>query len=226
MELAIQMEVRPAPGAAEPEEIGAPEGTSEAALAVPESVLLEPGSASDGDLVIACIAGHPHYFGVLVQRYTGMVISFARSRLKSADLAEEAAQETMVRAYEQLLHLKVPRSFSNWLVGIANHVVIRMHNERRGSVPLAQMTPGDGGIAPPETEAEDERWPLIVDEVNLLPLRYRIVLVLKHLQGLSCREICDRLQLPIGTVTGRLSRGYAMLREKLRDRRGGGEKGD
>ena len=226
MELVIEMKTGAETGATP----AAPEAT-EIPQAVPEAVLREPGTASDADLVMACLAGEPHYFGVLVQRYTGVVISFSRSRVSSAELAEEVAQETMVRAYEQLLRLRVPRTFSSWLVGIASHVISRMRNEWSGTLPLAEAMPGGTGVPTERIAAGrsgtdgDKRWGAIVNEVNALPARYRIIVVLKHLDGLSCRDISERLGLPIGTVTGRLSRGYTMLRERLIGRKGGESEG-
>jgi len=220
MGLALQVEAPERSEALSPET--AAEVHSEAAgevTAVPESVLRDPETASDADIVLACLLGEPHYFGILVQRYTGMLISFARSRLGSGDIAEEVAQETMVRAYEQLLRLKVPRSFSNWLLGIANHVIIKIAAQRGRTLPLADASPDGEGVVSASVlrggAAEDERWSAIVEQVNSLPARYRIIVVLKHLEGLSCRDIGERLGLPLGTVTGRLSRGYAMLRGRL-----------
>ena len=84
MELVISMETRPARGA----EQGTPAAPSEAAVPweVPEAVRRDPEGAPDGDLVRACVAGEGRFFEVLVRRYTGMVISFARSRLGSSEL--------------------------------------------------------------------------------------------------------------------------------------------
>ncbi len=229
MGLVTTMEIRPADEAL-PQGSIAPLGAESStetvdapAWVVPEAVLADPDGASDGDLVRGCIAGETGLFGALVKRYTGMIISFARSRLGSADVAEEVAQEVMVRAYEELLKLKAPRSFSNWLLGIANHVIIRIHRQRGQEPSLVGVdgfSGGAGGTSPLHPgvaggSSEDERWEGIVAEVNSLPPRYRVVVVLKHLQGMSCKDIADRLAVPMGTVTGRLSRAYAMLRGKL-----------
>ena len=188
---------------------------------------LDPGS--DAGIVHDCLTGNPERFRELVERYTRMLAVFAFSKLGSREAADEVAQEAMVRAYEQLPSLRVPRAFSNWLMAIANNIILRMLNERSRSVPLGDAgdapgeRPGDAEARPRTSTAEEpgaelgreELWQRILSEVNELPPRYSMVVALKHQGGLSCREIAERLGLPVGTVTGRLSRAYTILRHRI-----------
>lgn len=77
---------------------------------------------NDKYYVERCLDGHPDDFRYLVQRYQSMLIANLTGQLGNHDRAEEAAQETLVRAYFHMNRLKKPNSFFSWLLGIANRV--------------------------------------------------------------------------------------------------------
>ncbi|HUW58760.1 MAG TPA: RNA polymerase sigma factor, partial [Planctomycetota bacterium] len=70
----------------------------------------------------SCLDGHPEDYRHLVRRYQGVLLSYLTGLLGSRSGAEEAAQETFVRAYFVLGKLKKPGSFFSWLLGIAARV--------------------------------------------------------------------------------------------------------
>jgi len=176
------------------------------------------GAQSDSDAVIVAevLTGETQRFGELVKRYSEMVATFAYVRTRNRDLAEEIAQETMVRAYEKLWSLKVPRHFSHWLFGIANNVALQSAEKTRRSaaISLEDVELG-GGRSPGDEAASRELWSRLVGQVDALDPRYKVPFVMKHQEGLSCEEIAERLGLPEGTVRGRLSRAYGILRKRL-----------
>ncbi len=186
-----------------------------------DAPLPDPSSMTDGDLVTSTLAGRRECFAELVVRYTDVVATFALGRTGSRELAEEVAQEAMVRAFEGLWGLRAPRRFSSWLLGIARNVTARMMEDRARTVNVeadempAPEVPGSPGIS-----ADDRRR--ILEEVEALDEHYRVVFVLMHQMKLSCAQIADRLALPEGTVRSRLSRAYTILKTKLR---GSGEAG-
>ena len=69
-----------------------------------------------------CLDGHADDFRHLIRRYQGPLLAHLAGRSKSMDLADEAAQETMVRAWFALGKLKKQNSFFAWLLGIADRV--------------------------------------------------------------------------------------------------------
>ena len=207
------------PGAAGP----GPEAlyTSSSAPALPE---IPPADMVDADLVAGTLAGRRECYAELVMRYTDMVATFAYGRTRERELAEEVAQEALVRAYENLWSLKAPRRFSSWLLGIARNVASRALEERArlmtvGSEPLAAAESKDVGGEPlGGLSAEDRKR--ILAEIEALDEHYRVAFVLRHQMNLPCAEVARRLALPEGTVRSRLSRAYAILRMKLRGLRG------
>ncbi len=179
---------------------------------------------SDAAIVAAVLSGETQRFGELVRRYTEMIATFAYVRIRDRDLAEEIAQESMVRAYEKLWSLRVPRRFSEWLTGIASNVTLQALDKRRRAAGLTDATleeaalEGSGDPQPHQAASNTEEWSRLLAEVDTLDTRYKIPVVLKHQEGLSCDEIAERLGMPAGTVRGRLSRAYGMIRKRLATR--------
>ena len=81
---------------------------------------LEP---SDGEYVVSSRNGCPDHFRLLVQRYQRPLFAYLSSRLGNQLEAEEAAQESFVRAFLSLKKLRKPESFYAWLMGIAGRVL-------------------------------------------------------------------------------------------------------
>jgi RNA polymerase sigma-70 factor (ECF subfamily) len=168
---------------------------------------------TDGEYVRRCLNGSPDEYRAIVERYQGTLVGYLGAVMSSPALAEEAAQETFVRAYFRLHKLKHPRSLHPWLLGIAGRVAKEMLRSRRRH---GQVDPGS--IEATRTEdpaAGDERDCMLRQAVGRLPDTYREAVLLRYYGGLSCRELADKLQMPLGTATKTLSRAYAMLRQDL-----------
>jgi RNA polymerase sigma-70 factor (ECF subfamily) len=168
---------------------------------------------SDQEYVESSRNGCPDHFRLLVQRYQRPLFSFIASRLGSQTEAEEAAQESFVRAFLSLKKLRKPESFYSWLLGIAGRVVkeqFRSHARRERDCEAAQSLLADSAGAEPDYPLEEA--------IAALPESYRQVILLRYYEGLSCQEIATRLGMPLGTVTKTLSRAYALLREELKIR--------
>lgn len=183
----------------------------------------EYSTPSDAALVYETLEGDREAFGELVDRYKNLVMSFIAARVP-ADQVDDLGQETFLRGFRVLASLRNPDRFSSWLLGIASHVCVDWHRSRRRPVSLdAQPIELDEDAAqrrptpprPDEAAEAKEAAELLLESLDQLPETYRITLVLKHMDGLSCQQIADRLGVALGTVTSRLARGYQMLRDKL-----------
>ena len=166
---------------------------------------------NDAYYVGRCLDGHPDDFRHLVRRYQPVVLAHLAGKLGSRDSAEEAAQETLVRAYFKMNSLKKPESFFAWLLGIADHVAIEQQRKelirrKRESVrAFCEESPA------PELSQDYA----LEAAVATLPEAYRTVVLLRYYGGLSCNGIAEQLDMPLGTVTKTLSRAYTLLRESL-----------
>ena len=168
---------------------------------------------TDQEYVESSRNGCPDHFRLLVQRYQKPLYAYLASRLGDPLEAEEAAQESFVRAFLSLKKLRKPESFYAWLLGIAGHVL----KERFRSVERRRQEREAAAALLPGAETQTGEVPL-EEVIALLPDSYRQVVLLRYYEGLSCQEVGQRLAMPLGTVTKTLSRAYALLRQELETR--------
>jgi len=165
---------------------------------------------SDKYYIRRCMNGHTDDYRYLVRRYQGVVRAHLVGVLGTTDSAEEAAQETFVRAYFALEKLKKPDSFFPWLLGIASRVAKEQQRDEQRRRQIA------------DSLAEKTAHPKLSQDYGLeravaeLPPPYRELVLLRYYGGCSCSEIAGQLGVPLGTVTKRLSRAYELLRKSLR----------
>jgi RNA polymerase sigma factor (sigma-70 family) len=169
-------------------------------------------SLADEEWIRSCRNGQPEAFRHLIQRHEMPLVRYLRARLRSADEATEVAQEAFVRAYFALDKLRKPEAFFPWLLGIADRVAKEVQRAARRcrTVDCRQIEP-----AGPVEVRESESQTAVAEAVARLPDTYREVIVLRFYGGHSCSEISYDLDVPLGTVTKRLSRAYALLRETM-----------
>ncbi len=165
---------------------------------------------TDKEYVERCRDGHPEDFGLLVARYQKPLFSYLASRIEDGGQAEEAAQESFVRAFLSLKKLRKPESFYSWLLGIAGRVAKEQLRSLKHRQQDCEVT--ESLMANAADRRED--YPL-EEAIAALPESYRQVILLRYYEGRSCQEIATRLALPLGTVTKTLSRAYALLRQEL-----------
>ncbi len=168
---------------------------------------------TDEQCVNRCRDGHPEEFSLLVGRSQKPLFAYLARRLGDQLEAEEAAQESFVRAFFALKKLRKPEAFHSWLIGIAGRV---LKEQFRGTKRRERDCEAAGTMleASPDNRPE---YPL-EEALAALPDGYRQVVLLRYYEGLSCQELATRLELPLGTVTKRLSRAYALLRQQLAGR--------
>lgn len=161
---------------------------------------------SDQHIIRQCLDGRPDEFRHLIRRYQSGVMAFLMGKLKDKNLVEEAAQETFVRAYFNLSTLRMPDKFHSWLLGIADRVAKEQLRDRKKIVDLA-------AVKEPHCKemqvAEDHR---LEEAIAMLDEPYRQIVLLRFYSGESCRQISEKLGVPVGTVTKQLSRAYERLR--------------
>jgi len=159
-----------------------------------------------------CLDGHPDDFRHLVRRYQPVLLTYLVGKLGRRDLAEDAAQETLIRAYFNMGRLKKPESFYSWLLGIA-HFVAREQQKKE----LVRRTRESVHVPVEETaEPDPPEYYGLKAKVAALPEKHRIPILLRHYGGLSCKQIAERLGLPMGTVTVRMAQAYVLLRNAMK----------
>ena len=158
-----------------------------------------------------CLDGHPDDFRYLVRRYQAVLLAHLAGKLGNKDRAEEAAQETLVRAYFGLGKLKKPDSYFSWLLGIATRVAKEQQRQEQRRRQQENIRSFSKEIPTPEL-SQDYGLERAIAE---LPDSHRKVILLRYYGGYSCSQVAEQLDKPLGTVTKTLSRAYAALRKSL-----------
>lgn len=170
---------------------------------------------SDLTLIAQAQQGDRRAFGALVCRYREPVIRVVYRLCGDMQLAEDAAQETLIRAWQQLPRYKAQAPFQNWLYRIAINRAVDFLRRERGSVDIETL-PLPANQSGPEQAAESaDRAEAVRRAVLSLPEASRAVIILREYEGLSYQDIAETLAIPIGTVMSRLNYARAKLREIL-----------
>ena len=156
-----------------------------------------------------CLDGHPDDFRYLVRRYQAVLLAHLAGQLGNRDTAEEAAQETLVRAYFGLEKLKKRESFFPWLLGIANRVAKEQQRSEQRRQQVGDL------LSEEASEPELSQDYALERAITALPESHRQVVLLRYYGNCSCNQVAEQLDMPLGTVTKTLSRAYAMLRKSL-----------
>jgi RNA polymerase sigma-70 factor, ECF subfamily len=178
------------------------------------------GGHADADLVQRALRGERDAFEAIYCRYQAIVYRFARSMTGSAAMAEDVTQEVFVALMGDLARYEPQRAaLSTYLYAVARNVTrTRLRREQRfvsidEAVSKASTPAGRDDPAAAVAKAQD--LIRLRKAIVGLPSRYREVVILCDLHGLSYAEAASAIATPIGTVRSRLSRGRSLLVERL-----------
>jgi len=161
------------------------------------------------------------HFEDFVQKYQHRLFGFVLTLVGNRVEAEEIAQDTFVAAYKALLTYDAPRrralALRAWLFTIAlNKVRNRARHAPASSLDDAlaegRVATQDTSLGPAALLERDERAHAVRQALGALAPRYRMPIVLRHLEGFSYDEIAELLDQPAGTARANVHRGLALLR--------------
>lgn len=172
----------------------------------------------DAALVIASKAGNQDAFALLVQRHQRRVFNLVYRMLQQYEEANEVTQETFLAAWQGLPSFRGDARFSTWLHRIAYNCALKQIEQRNRDTALqvamqAEVIDTDERVGA-ELEIHD-RQALVREHISTLPAKYRVVLVLRHLQEMTYEEMAEILTMPIGTIKTHLFRARNLLKERL-----------
>ena len=171
------------------------------------------------------IAGDHTAFANLVAAYQGPVFNLAYRMLGNGGDAEDAAQETFLRAYDRLASYEPDRKFSSWILSIASHYCIDQLRRRRGGMESLDDELGERDL--PAAEVEPEEAALLTEQertlqhaLSQLPPAYRLAVILRYWNDLSYEEIADATGSSVSAIKSRLHRARLMLAETIAETEG------
>lgn len=176
---------------------------------------------SDEELVRRVTSGEPEAFEPLVKRYADAIMRFARHMLGDEQAAEDVSQETFLKAYAHIGRLEEPGKFSTWLYSIARHACMDWLRSRHAFTSVEGLEAEGAELedtsaeAPGEPAEMREAHLVALEELSKLRADYREIILLKHVHGLSYKEIGQMVGLSVSAVGEKLCRVRQMLRRRL-----------
>jgi RNA polymerase sigma-70 factor (ECF subfamily) len=194
--------------------------------------------ADDRELVVRALDGEEDAFRELLERFRRPVFSLIYRMIGDREQAEDLAQESFVKAFNNLDSYNPAYRFSSWLFKIANnHAIDHLRRARLSTVSIHGSPHAADAQREEETrivlESHDESPEQEIMALELgseieqaiarLRPEYRTAVILRHIENRPYEEIAEIMEVPIGTVKTFLHRARAELREALQHLKEGPE---
>jgi len=188
--------------------------------------------ADEGALVEASRSGDPGAQEALVRRYQDRVYGFAMRMCRNVEDAKDILQETFLGMIRALPDFRGESRFTTWLYRIASNACLKKHRRGVFDPEPEQILSLDALMPRPDAEgrkpeipdwSEDAERALLRGElarqmeaaIHALPPEYRIVLLLRDVEGFSAEETAEMLRLSVPAVKSRLHRARVIVRQQL-----------
>jgi RNA polymerase sigma-70 factor (ECF subfamily) len=190
---------------------------------------------TDQEIIKRAQKGDERAFTEIVRRYETLVYSFAFKVCRDGDKASETWQDTFVNVYRKLHQFDGRSKFSTWLYSVVVNSCRMKRRQRKldqASISIdAPELPHDDASSdhdghtvqtvpswketPLDNVMDKELRSLLDSAIQKLPYDYRVVFVLRDVEGLSAEETSKILKLSVPAVKSRLRRARVFLREQL-----------
>jgi RNA polymerase sigma-70 factor (ECF subfamily) len=182
---------------------------------------------NDRELALRSRSGDREAFGELVRRYQASVFNVCYRLTGERSEAEDLAQEAFLRAYQRFSQYDLERPFGPWMRRVAANVCLNQLQSMKDAElrPLEIALDDDQDYArcetlpsswqPEKMQEQVEKAEAVRAAIISLPPHHRVVIELRHFQGLSYEEIAQALQIPLSDVKSYLFRARHALVKKL-----------
>lgn len=184
----------------------------------------------DFDLVSKIQSGQSELFPELVRRYEQQLYNFGMKMCGEPRDAEDVVQDTFLNVFKYLDGFRYETKFKNWLYRIATSTCIKKRRKSKYApdheLSLDEFMPKDAAAVehqppawatlPLDQVLNEELGQTLKNAILDLPDKYRLVLVLRDIEGFSTEESAQILNLTTANVKVRLHRARLFLREKLK----------
>jgi len=177
-------------------------------------------------LVTAAKSGDTASFEELVNRYERKIFRLTMNITRNREDAEDSMQDAFMKAYSHLNTFQEGSRFYTWLVRIAaNEALMRLRKRRPNQFSLDEPIEGDDDVIPREIEdwgpspeqryAQSEMHEILNSAIDELQPDFRVVFVLRDVEGISTEETAGVLGISVAAVKSRLLRARLKMRQRL-----------
>jgi RNA polymerase sigma factor (sigma-70 family) len=176
---------------------------------------------NDEDLILQIQRGNNNAFRHLVDKYRNMVWYLVLRMVKNREEAEDLSQEVFIRVYKNLSKFRGDSKLSTWIGSVAFHVSTDYLRKKSREKVFITGEPSRLEISLPDRESpfevlkKEDIKELVHKIIEDLPLQYRTVITLYHLEQFSYNEIAEITGMPEGTVKSYINRGRSAIKEAL-----------
>jgi len=191
----------------------------------PEKITERDGPEGDLVLVDRVVAGDRRAFESLVRRHERRVFRVTLAVLGNAEDAEEAMQDTFVKAFRHIEQFRRESRFTTWLTRIAVNEALQKRQARKSALSLDEIGEADVKVFPHRSHqwhedpeklfGKQEVRMMVEDAIRALPPIYRETFVLRDVEGLRAEEAAEILGLTLPAIKSRLLRARLLMREAL-----------
>jgi len=185
---------------------------------------------NDFDLIQAINSGQTEKFHDLVKRYEHKLYNFSLRMCRDRSDAEDMIQDTFLNVFKYLKNFRYESKFKNWLYKVAASTCIKKRRKSKFApekeLSLDEFLPNEEAekpdhipewaLLPLDKLLNDELRDKINETILTLPKKYRLVMVLRDLEGFSTDETAQILNLSPSNVKVRLHRARLYMRDKLK----------
>ncbi|MBQ7385760.1 MAG: RNA polymerase sigma factor [Ruminococcus sp.] len=152
-------------------------------------------------------------FSLIYKENAQSIVRLCYLYLKDESLAQDAAQDTFVKAYRKLSSFKENSNINTWLTSIAINTCKSLMRQKsyKSTISLNEAIKVPANTPDKETELS------VSQAIKNLPENLRAVTILKYYRGLKTQEIAKILKVPATTINYRLSKSKELLKEKLKE---------
>ena len=176
-------------------------------------------AAEESQLVKAALDGDKNAFGEIVNRYQKMVARTVKSMLGDSVFAEDIGQEVFIKLYHSLSEFRGEAKLSTYIQKIAVNLTLNEIKRRKRFFSMFSQKGNNEmyefEIADHDTAERKEASELVNKALLAMDPKFRVIVMMRMLQGYSTKETAEILDLPLGTVLSRLSRAQEQLKNIL-----------
>jgi len=169
----------------------------------------------DYSIIRQFVDGDKSAFQILVKRHKEKVRNIIYITMNNSALVDDIAQDVFITVYRNLKHFRYESQFTTWLYRITVNRCkdyLRKMNVRKIFFPIEEGAEVSEYSSPVENNDVSR---IVMDAISKLPVKLRMPLILKDIEGFSYQEISETLNCEMGTVKSRIFRGREKLKEIL-----------
>lgn len=184
------------------------------------------GQLKDEVIIKRIIGGEKELFEILLRRYNQTLYRVIRGYLKDEEEIQDAMQNAYLKAFDKLFQFHGNAAFSTWLIRIGmNEALLRLKDIKKSKVIYLNTFEADSTeilnqipdkqMNPEKLIIRQESRQLLEQAIDNLPSKYRIVYILREVEGLDSAQIEESLGLSESNIKVRLHRAKKLLKESL-----------